>query len=78
VIASARELCLHLATDHVPCCLSLLCAHSLVVTGHSGGQVRFFDSELKLLNWYEHTPKFGPLASVSFAYTPKLKDLRDG
>jgi len=50
----------------------------LVVTGHSGGQVRFFDSELKLLNWYEHTPKFGPLASVSFAYTPKLKDLGDG
>lgn len=61
-----------------PVVCPLLCAHSLVVTGHSGGQVRFFDSELKLLNWYEHTPKFGPLASVSFAYTPKLKDLGDG
>ena len=46
--------------------------HSLVVTGDSGGQVRFLDLDLKLLHWYEHTPKLGPLASVSFAYAPKL------
>lgn len=43
-----------------------------MVTGDSGGQVRFLESDLKLLHWYEHTPKLGPLASVSFAYVPKL------
>lgn len=50
---------------------------SLVVTGDSGGQVRFLDSDLKLLHWYEHTSKLGPLASVSFAYAPKLNMVKE-
>lgn len=55
----------------------LLSAPSLVVTGDSEGQVRFLDSDLKLLHWYEHTSKLGPLASISFAYAPKLNTVKE-
>ena len=54
---------------------SLLCHCSLVVTGDSAGCVKFFDADLKLMNWHD-SASCGPLASISFAHLPKLLSLR--
>ena len=47
----------------------------MVVTGDTEGKVKFFDSELKMVNWYEDTMKFGPLCSISFSYSPSISML---
>ena len=49
---------------------------SLLVSGDSIGQIKFFDSDLKLLNWYDNTLGLGPLASISFAHDPNLPALK--
>lgn len=41
------------------------------MTGDIAGQVRFFDAELKLVNWYDSL-QLGPLVSISFAHLPNL------
>lgn len=43
------------------------------MTGDSEGQVKFFDSELKMLNWYDGEPSHGHTISVSFDHQPKLQ-----
>jgi hypothetical protein len=44
----------------------------MVVTGDAEGKIKFFDSELKMVNWYEDTMKYGPLCSISFSYSPNI------
>lgn len=44
---------------------------SLIATGDEIGCIKLFDSELKLLHWYDPL-NLGPLASISFAYLPKV------
>lgn len=46
---------------------------SLLVTGDSEGQIKFFDGELKMLNWYDSEPSYGHTVSISFAHQPKLQ-----
>lgn len=48
----------------------------MVVTGDTEGKVKFFDSELKMVNWYEDTMKFGPLCSISFSYSPSISMIK--
>lgn len=48
----------------------------MVVTGDSEGKIKFFDSELKMVYWYEDTMKFGPLCSISFSYSPSISLLK--
>lgn len=48
----------------------------MVVTGDKEGKVKFFDSELKLLNWYEDTMKYGPICSISFSFSPDITLLK--
>ena len=45
----------------------------LLVTGDSEGQIKFFNSELKMLNWYDGEPSHGHTVSISFAHQPKLQ-----
>jgi WD40 repeat protein len=49
---------------------ALTTVDSFLVTGDSAGEVKFYDSELKLINWYDSF-KYGPVASISFGFTPK-------
>ena len=51
----------------------MFCAHSLLVTGDTEGEVKFFDSELKMLNWYDGDTIHGHTVSISFAHQPKIK-----
>lgn len=55
---------------------SLLHILSLLVTGDSGGKIKFFDSDLKMVNWYDNTTELGPLASISFAQTSNITSLK--
>lgn len=48
----------------------------MIVTGDKEGKVKFFDSELKMLNWYEDTMRYGPLCSISFSYSPTIALLK--
>lgn len=48
----------------------------MVVTGDKEGRVKFFDSELKLLNWYDDTMRYGPLCSISFSFSPNIALLK--
>ena len=48
----------------------------MVVTGDMEGKIKFFDNELKMVNWYEDTMKYGPLCSISFAYSPSIPLLK--
>lgn len=48
----------------------------MVVTGDTEGKIKFFDSELKMVNWYEDTMKFGPLCSISFSYSQSIHSLK--
>ncbi|KAK4470367.1 hypothetical protein MN116_005929 [Schistosoma mekongi] len=45
-----------------------------IVTGDSGGQVKFFDCNFMLLFWYQDL-KFGPVNCVSFATTNLFADI---
>ena len=56
----------------MPCPTPSPCSYSLLVSGDSEGQVKFFDSELKMLNWYDGDPSYGHTVSISFAHEPKL------
>lgn len=46
----------------------------LIVTGDAVGCVKFFDHDLKMLNWYDNL-KFGPIISISFANNPNSQKL---
>ncbi|XP_064391567.1 cilia- and flagella-associated protein 251-like [Halichondria panicea] len=49
--------------------------NSFVVTGDVSGRIKFFDSSLKLLHWYDSSEQYGHLVSISFAHQPpKLSD----
>ena len=48
----------------------------MVVTGDMEGKVKFFDNELKMMNWYEDTMRYGPLYSISFSFSPNLSLLK--
>eukprot|EP00731_Ephydatia_muelleri_P022631 Em0015g214a len=50
---------------------ALAVMNKLIVTGDSAGQIKFFDSKLVLLNWYD-TLQLGPLAFISFAHVPPV------
>ncbi|VDN98870.1 unnamed protein product [Rodentolepis nana] len=43
-----------------------------IVTGDEEGNVRFFDSNFKLLHWY-HDLKYGPILSINFSETGRIK-----
>ncbi len=46
------------------------------MTGDKEGRIKFFDRELKLINWYDSTMRFGPLCSISFAHSPEISRLK--
>ena len=46
------------------------------MTGDTEGRIKFFDNELKMVNWYEDTMKYGPISSLSFSYFPNISVLK--
>lgn len=45
-----------------------------IVTGDAAGNVKFFDTDLKLVYWYDKLGCQGAINSISFTHTPEDKD----
>ena len=51
--------------------LTVLTTHDqYVVTGDIAGCIKFYDNQLRMINWYQDFDRIGPINSVSFAYCP--------
>ncbi|XP_075240937.1 cilia- and flagella-associated protein 251-like isoform X2 [Convolutriloba macropyga] len=51
--------------------LSVLTTHDqYVVTGDVVGCIKFYDNQLRMINWYQDFDRIGPINSISFAYCP--------
>ena len=51
--------------------ITVLTTHDqYVVTGDVVGCIKFYDNQLRMMNWYQDFDKIGPINSVSFAYCP--------
>eukprot|EP00794_Sanderia_malayensis_P014238 gene14238-15723_t len=47
---------------------------SYIATGDVTGNVKFFDFDLKLSNWYQQFQKAGPINAISFSYSTESND----
>ncbi|XP_039260288.2 cilia- and flagella-associated protein 251-like [Styela clava] len=43
-----------------------------IVTGDVTGAIKFYDSTLNLINWYNKGMQIGPVTSISFKYNPEF------
>ena len=51
--------------------LTVMTTHDqYVVTGDIVGCIKFYDNQLRMINWYQDFDKIGPINSLSFAYCP--------
>lgn len=49
---------------------------SLVVTGDEAGLIKFYDTQLKILYWYENS-QLSAIRSVAFDFDAKQIEIRD-
>ena len=60
-------------------CTTFIVHYRYIATGDSSGNVKFFDTDLKLSNWYVPAPYFAVKISLLFllAITDAIKNVQD-